>query len=144
MIMFTEWSMPTGTMAVFLAKIFELIGLGCNRKYILRIYKTFHQEPSFMTVETDLFIDGWLVDILFNAPMDEFSQFFDVDLFLKYLFGNVVDMHLYFFNFLVDIDHHTADVCQVNVGLGHLEGCAVGFILWTTSTQDNNGVAGFI
>lgn len=61
-------------------------------------------------------------------------------LILEHLFGNVIDMDLYLVNSLVDVDHHAANVSQVNVWLCHLKRSGISLILRSACTQDDNRI----
>jgi hypothetical protein len=50
--------MPAGTVAIFLAKVLELVSVGGNGQNVLGVDKTFHKEASFVTIEGDLLVDG--------------------------------------------------------------------------------------
>jgi hypothetical protein len=76
--------------------------------------------------------------------MNKFSQFLDIMFLLEDLFRDIIYGDLDFLDFLVDINHHAADVCEVDVGFGHLEGGAIGLVLRAASTQDNNRVSGLV
>lgn len=49
--------MPAGTVAIFLAKVFELVSIRGNGQNVLRVDKAFHEEAGFVTIEGDLLID---------------------------------------------------------------------------------------
>ncbi len=76
--------------------------------------------------------------------MNKFSQFLDIMFLLENLFGDFIDVDLDFLDFFVDVYHHAADVCKVDVGFGHLKGGAVSLVLRATSAQDYNCVTGLV
>jgi hypothetical protein len=76
--------------------------------------------------------------------MDKFAEFFDVGFVFEHVPGYIVDVNFDFVDFFVHVNHHTADIREINVRFCHLEGSLVSFVLGTSRTQDDDCVACFV